>query len=32
MAASALCDARGLARLLEHSYAEMFERWFNARA
>ena len=30
MAASPLCDARGLARLLEQGYAEMFERWAYA--
>jgi predicted O-linked N-acetylglucosamine transferase (SPINDLY family) len=31
MAASPLCDARGLARSLEKAYFEMFERWFHAK-
>jgi predicted O-linked N-acetylglucosamine transferase (SPINDLY family) len=31
MARSPLCDARGLAMLLEQSYAEMFERWFDEK-
>ena len=30
VAASPLCDARGLARSLERAYFEMFERWCNA--
>jgi predicted O-linked N-acetylglucosamine transferase (SPINDLY family) len=29
MAASPLCDARGLAKSLENAYYEMFERWMN---
>ena len=31
MAASPLCDARGLAWLLEKAYFEMFERWFAGK-
>ena len=31
MAASPLCDARGLAAVLESAYYEMFQRWFDAQ-
>jgi len=32
VAASPLCDARGLALALENAYREMFERWYDERS